>query len=174
MTSPAQRRLSTGENRTTADTPLIVQRARAVDPTGAPIVRSFTMHLPGDRRALFLSRAWTRRMVTVLGWRGDVLRAVECVVRIVDNGVRHGIPSSVPSCEVQLTLTIATDETGSLVIDVADLNPTFVDFDAAVRGEKGRGLRHVAVFGARVTRFLPHEGSGKTVRAVLPAGPVDV
>ncbi|MGI5397107.1 ATP-binding protein [Streptomyces sp. CA-251251] len=113
-------------------------------------------------------------MVTVLGWHGDILRAVESVVRLVDNGVRHGIPSSVPSCEVQLTLTISTDETGSLVIDVADLDPGFPDFDAAMRGEKGRGLQHIVFLGAQVTRFLPREGRGKTVRAVLAAGPVDV
>ncbi|MEU3664343.1 hypothetical protein AB0E77_32095 [Streptomyces sp. NPDC032940] len=99
---------------------------------------------------------------------------MEAVTRLVDNGVKHGIPHSVPPAEQRLTLGIATDETGSLIIDVADLNPQFPHFDAAVSGEKGRGLWQVAYLGAQVTRFLPHEGVGKTVRAVLAPGPVDV
>ncbi len=174
MTSPAPRHPCPGESRATAETPLLALPPCAGAPPGSPLVRSFTTHLPGDTRALYLSRVWTRRIVTVLCWQGNVLAAVEAVARLVDNGVRHGVPSSVPSSEVQLTLSIATDETGSLVIDVADLNPAFPDFDAAVRGERGRGLWQVASLGAKVTRFLPHEGRGKTVRAVLAPGPVDV
>ncbi|MFH9439204.1 ATP-binding protein [Streptomyces rochei] len=173
MTSSAQQGPSE-EKRTAAETPLRALPAFAGTPTGSLIVRHFAMHLPGDRRSLFLSRVWTRRMATVLCWSGDVQRAVEVVARLVDNGVRHGIPSNVPAVEVQLTLTLATDEAGALVIDVADLNPAFPDFDAAVRGERGRGLQRVTFLGARVSRFLPHEGRGKTVRAVLPPGPVDV
>jgi hypothetical protein len=117
---------------------------------------------------------WTRRIVTVLGWRGDVLRAAEVVARLVDNGVRHGLPDSLPPSELQLSLSIAIEASGSLVIDVSDLDPAFPDFDAAVRGEKGRGLWQVARLGARVTRFLPQEGPGKTVRATLAPGLVDL
>jgi hypothetical protein len=174
MTSPALQPSSPEENRMTAETPLPALPPFPGAPSGSPIVRSFTTHLPGDPRALYLSRVWTRRIVTVLCWRGDVLRAVEVVARLVDNGVRHGIPDSVPCVEVQLTLSIATDETDSLVIDVADLNPEFPDFDAAVRGERGRGLGQVTSLGAEVIRFLPYEGRGKTVRAVLAPGPVGV
>ncbi|WP_338675983.1 ATP-binding protein [Streptomyces sp. SCSIO 30461] len=141
---------------------------------GAPIVRSFTTQLPGDPRALPLSRTWTRRMVTILGWHGDILRAVEAVSRLVDNGVKHGIPEDVPLSDRMLTLSAAIDEAGALLIDVSDLNPVFRDFEAAVRGEKGRGLWQVAFLGAQVTRFVPHEGTGKTVRAVLAPGPVDL
>ncbi len=174
MTSPAQQPWSPGENRMTAEASLLALPLFAGAPAGSPVVRSFTTHLPGDPRALYLSRVWTRRIVTVLCWRGDVLRAVEVVARLVDNGVRHGIPDSVPSFEVQLALSLATVEAGPLVIDVADLNPEFPDFDAAVRGERGRGLGQVASLGAEVTRFLPYEGRGKTVRAVLAPGPVGV
>ncbi len=172
MTRPAHRHSSRGEIPMTAEPPLLALPLHAAAPTGAPAARSFTTQLPGDPRALYLSRVWVRRIVTVLCWRGDVLRAVEAVTRLVDNGVRHGIPSSVPPPEQQLTLSIATDDTGSLIIDVADLNPAFPDFEAAVSGERGCGLWQVASLGARVTRFLPHEGRGKTVRAVLAPGPV--
>ncbi|TVZ84756.1 hypothetical protein FB157_12023 [Streptomyces sp. BK340] len=54
-----------------------------------------------------------------------------------------------------------------MVFDVRDLVPAFPDAEAAIRGEKGYGLWHVAHLGPRVTWFLPHEGGGKTVRAVL-------
>ncbi|KAF3470103.1 hypothetical protein [Streptomyces sp. Tu 3180] len=141
---------------------------------GALITSTFRAQLPGDRRALYLSRVWTRRIVTVLGWRGDVLRAVEAVARLVDNGVRHGLPDSLLPCELRLSLSAAIEASGCLVIDVSDLNPAFPDFDAAVRGERGRGLWQVARLGARVTRFLPEEGAGKTVRAILAPGLVDL
>ncbi|KAF3470068.1 hypothetical protein [Streptomyces sp. Tu 3180] len=117
---------------------------------------------------------WTRRIVTVLGWNGDVLRAVEVAARLVDNGVRHGTPDGLALSERQLSLSAALEAAGALVIDVSDQNPAFPNFDAAVRGKKGRGLRQVARLGARVTRFLPQEGPGKTVRAVLVPGLVDL
>ncbi|WP_411575310.1 hypothetical protein [Streptomyces mutabilis] len=157
-----------------AEVPLRALPLSAEVSTGTPVVRSFTTQLPGDSRALGLARVWTRRIVTVLCWRGDVLQAVEAVTRLVDNGVKHGIPCSVPPSEQQLVLSVATDESGSVVMDVADLNPAFPDFDTAVRGEKGRGLWQVAALGAKVTRFLPHEDRGKTVRAVLSPERIDV
>jgi hypothetical protein len=174
MSLPGHDHSPTGELPVSAETPFLALPPLVGVSTGAPVVRSFTTQLPGDPRALYLSRVWTRRIVTVLCWGGDVLRAVEVVARLVDNGVRHGIPDSVPCVEVQLILSVATVESGSLVIDVADLNPEFPDFDAAVRGERGRGLGQVALLGAEVVRFLPYEGRGKTVRAVLAPGPVGV
>lgn len=142
--------------------------------TGALIVHSLRTQLPSDSRALHLSRFWIRRIVTVLSWHGDVQRAVEVAARLVDNGVRHGMPADLPLPERQLSLSAAIETPGSLVIDVSDLNPAFPDFDAAVRGEKGHGLWQVARLGAQVTRFLPCEGTGKTVRATLSSGRVDL
>jgi hypothetical protein len=115
---------------------------------------------------------WTRTTVTALFWKGDILRAVEVVSRLVDNGVRHGLPIDVPLRERRLTLSAALTDAGQLVVDVSDLNPSFRDFDAAVRGEKGRGLWEVARLGAQVVRFLPRNGVSKTVRAVLGPGQV--
>lgn len=151
------------------------EKTRSVsNATEAPIVHSLSTELPGDQSAVCGGRMWMRTAVTALCWHGDVLRAVEAITRLVDNGVRHGMPDEVPRHERRLSLVAALTEDGELLIEVSDLNPSFPDFDAAVRGEKGRGLWHVARLGARVIRFLPHEGVGKTVRAVLPPGPVDL
>ncbi|MEE1764390.1 ATP-binding protein [Streptomyces sp. SP18BB07] len=114
-----------------------------------------------------------RTAITALQWHGDVLRAVEVVSRLLDNGVRHGMPDEVPPHRRRIDLRTAVNEAGDLLIDVSDLNPSFPDFEEAARGEKGRGLWHVARLGAQVSRYLPHESVSKTVRAVLPPGPVD-
>ncbi|WP_330342606.1 hypothetical protein [Streptomyces sp. NBC_00557] len=107
-----------------------------------------------------------------MSWHGDILHAVEVVSRLVDNAVRHGLPTHLPVEDRRLSLTASLTNAGAVVLDVADLVPTFPDSEAAIRGEKGRGLWHVARLGARVTWFLPQEGEGKTVRAELGAGPV--
>ncbi|MFE9684521.1 hypothetical protein [Streptomyces sp. NPDC006285] len=118
------------------------------------------------------ARWWTRTVFPALRWAGPVVQATEVVARLVDNAVRHGMPQY---AETQtLLLRIAVNAAGDLIIDVSDLNPSFRDFDAAARGERGRGLSHVTGLGAQVTWFLHHEGPGKTVRAVLPPGPVDL
>ncbi|MFF8431080.1 ATP-binding protein [Streptomyces sp. NPDC016566] len=140
--------------------------------TEPAIVRSLSTELPGVPFAVHGARTWVRMSVTALHWQGDILQAVEVITRLVDNGVRHGMPADVPRDERRLVLSAAVTDTGELLIDVSDLNPAFRDFDEAVAGKKGRGLWHVARLGARVIRFLPHEGAGKTVRAVLPPGPM--
>ena len=139
----------------------------------APIVRSLSTELPGDGSAVFSARIWTRTCVTALRWNGPVLRATEAISRLVDNGVRHGLPDDAGKAERRILLRAAVTETDELVVDVSDLHPFFPDFEAAVRGEKGRGLWQVARLGAVVTWFLHHDGPGKTVRATLPPGPVD-
>ncbi|WP_329553719.1 hypothetical protein [Streptomyces sp. NBC_00696] len=138
------------------------------------IVRSLATELPGDQTAVFGARIWIRIAVTALGWNGNVLRATEAVARLVDNGVRHGMPAKVPRKERLVSLEVALTDAGGLVIDVSDLESAFPDFEAARRGEKGRGLWQVSHLGAQVTQLLPRTGTGKTVRAVLAPGPVDL
>jgi hypothetical protein len=138
------------------------------------VVRSLATELPGDQTAVFGARIWIRIAVTALGWNGNVMRATEAVARLVDNGVRHGMPAEVPRKERLVSLAVALTDAGELVIDVSDLEPAFPDFEAARRGEKGRGLWQVRHLGAQVTQFLARGGTGKTVRAVLAPGPVDL
>ena len=137
------------------------------------VVRSLATELPGDQTAVFGARIWIRIAVTALGWKGNVMRATEAVARLVDNGVRHGMPAEVPRKERLVSLEVALTDAGELVIDVSDLEPAFPDFEAARRGEKGRGLWQVSHLGAQVTQ-LPRRGTGKTVRTVLAPGPVDL
>jgi hypothetical protein len=138
----------------------------------SPIVVTLRTELPGDISAVRAARMWIRTIIPALRWVGSIVQAAEVVARLVDNAVRHGMPDHATT--QTFLLRTAVNAAGDLIIDVSDLNPSFPDFDAAVRGEKGRGLWQVAHLGARVVRFLPHEGVGKTVRAVLPPGPVDL
>ncbi|MGW0998690.1 ATP-binding protein [Streptomyces sp. NPDC002523] len=152
----------------------ILDTVTASDPltcAGAMLL-SRTTELPGIPRAVLTARFWTRTTVAAMGWNGDMLRAVEVVSRLVDNGVRHGLPTHVPANDCRLSLTVSLTDADAMVFDVTDLMPAFPDSEAAIRGESGRGLWRVARLGARVTWFLPREGEGKTVRAVLGPGPV--
>ena len=72
-----------------------------------------------------------------------------------------------------LERALATTEADGLVIEVRDLTPAFPDFDAAVRGEHGRGLWGARRLGATITWFQHHAASGKTVRAELPYRPAE-
>lgn len=134
---------------------------------GTVILRR-TTELHGDRSAVFMARIWTRTTLGAMRWAGDIDRAVETACRLVDNAVRHGTPDNLPVDQQRISLSAALTDTGVLVLDVPDLTPAFPDFDAAVRGEKGRGLWTIARLGVRIEWFLPHAGDGKTVRAVLP------
>ncbi|MET9528230.1 ATP-binding protein [Streptomyces coeruleorubidus] len=136
------------------------------------IVASLQTELPGEPRAVRAGRMWIRAVLPALRWAGPILKAAEVVTRLLENAVRHGLTDHAKT--QTLSLRVAVNEAGDLLIDVSDLNPSFPDFDAAVRGEKGQGLWRVDHLGARVTWFLPHEGTGKTVRAVLAPGPVDL
>jgi hypothetical protein len=139
----------------------------------APIVRSFSTELPGDQSAVYMARVWTRTVVTALCWNGSILQATGAISRLVDNGIRHGLPEDLAQPKRRLSVRAAITEADELLIDVSDLNPSFPDAGAAIRGEKGRGLWLLARQGSKVVWFLHHEGPGKTVRAVLSPGPVD-
>jgi hypothetical protein len=74
--------------------------------------------------------------------------------------------------QIELRLSITVE--GQLHIDVTDANPRFPGFEEALRGEHARGLGHVQELGARLTWFLRPDQFGKTVRATLTPGPVDL
>ncbi|MFJ9821165.1 ATP-binding protein [Streptomyces sp. NPDC101151] len=132
------------------------------------VVLHRTAELHGDLSAVFMARVWTRTTLGAMRWAGDIDRAVETASRLVDNALRHGTPDNIPVDQRRISLSAALTDLGALVLDVPDLTPAFPDFDAAVRGERGRGLWTIARLGVRIAWFLPHEGDGKTVRAVIP------
>ncbi|MFG3263411.1 ATP-binding protein [Streptomyces bobili] len=148
-----------------------VEANRLVAVRASSIVTALQTELPGNTSALRAGRTWIRYCLPALGWVGAILQAEEVLTRLVDNGVRHGRPDH---AETQtLFVRAAVDEAGDLHIEVSDRNPSFPDFTAAARGEKGRGLQRVAELGAMLGWFLHHDGSGKTVCAVLPPGVVE-
>ncbi|WP_455357172.1 ATP-binding protein [Streptomyces sp. SYSU K217416] len=136
----------------------------------APVLRELPLDLPGNTGAVNLARINARSLLTVLDWRGSVHLATDILARLVDNAVRHGLPPG--DTEQRLEVRLLITETGQLVIDVEDPNPEFPDFDAAVQGEKGRGLWEAKRLGAQVTWFLRQDEVGKAVRATLTPGPV--
>lgn len=136
------------------------------------ITISLKTELPGGDMAVAMSRWWIRGCLPALGWHGSVLQADEVITHLVENGLSHGLlDESTP--KNPLLVRAAVTEPGDLLLDVTDLNPSFPGFAAARKGERGRGLLRVTQLGARLTWFLHHEGPGKTVRAVLPPGPID-
>ncbi len=149
--------------------------AVGVEPAASPlpVLDSLSIELPADVSAVLTARIWIRTCLAALGWNGPILRATEVISRLVDNGVRHGLPDGTDKMQRRIVLRVEVNEAGQLVVDVTDLNPTFPNFAAAVRGERGRGLWHVGHHDAQVTWFLHHDGPGKTVRAMLAPGPVD-
>ncbi|MFG2783802.1 hypothetical protein ACGFY7_38965 [Streptomyces prunicolor] len=130
----------------------------------SPITISLQTELPGQQRAMKMSRWWIRGCLPALRWAGSVLDAVGVVSRLVDNGLRHGLALRAAN-ESRIVLRVAVTESGQLVLDVTDPNPSFPGFAAAREGESGLGLRRIAELGARLTWFLHGGGSGKTVRA---------
>jgi hypothetical protein len=101
-------------------------------------------------------------------WPGDVDSAVEVLARLAFNAVAHAQPVTRAPAQMHVHLSL-TDE-GDLLIDVEDPNPSFPDAQAALNGERGRGLRDALAFGAELRYFLASDGLSKTVRAVLSPG----
>ncbi|MFF7183184.1 ATP-binding protein [Streptomyces sp. NPDC008121] len=88
---------------------------------------------------------------------------------LVRNAVEHGLTEESPSRRLEAWLRVT--EQHELLIDVQDV-PDFPSFDKAARGELGRGLWGAQRLGATLSWF-PGE-QGKTVRATLQPGPVDL
>ncbi|MGP4089637.1 ATP-binding protein [Streptomyces sp. KR55] len=141
--------------------------------TPTPVLREYpVIGLPGNSSAVTRARTIARTGLTVIGWTGDAHAATEVLARLVDNAVRHGVTPG--HAETQISARLSLNEDGELIIDVTDPKPLFPDFEAARQGENGRGLWEVGRLGAEVTWFAPPDLNGKTVRATMKPGPVDL
>jgi anti-sigma regulatory factor (Ser/Thr protein kinase) len=111
-----------------------------------------------------------RTLLTRMGWSGPQNTAVDVLYVLVQNAVQHGLPkkSVGKSMDVWFRITSANE----LLIDVKDTTAGFPDFEAAIRGELGRGLWGAQRLGAVISWFP--ENDGKVVRATLTPGPVDL
>ncbi|MFC7831035.1 ATP-binding protein [Streptomyces sp. NPDC057375] len=135
----------------------------------APVLRETELKIPADPSAMAMARITGRTMLTVLGWPGSVHAAVDVLGHLVDNAVTHGLAPGRTQPAEELRAWLRVTEAGELVIDVADPNPQFADFDAAAGGTLGRGLWHVQHHGAQLSWFLSSDAAGKTVRATMTA-----
>ncbi|MER6074655.1 ATP-binding protein [Streptomyces sp. NPDC001817] len=139
----------------------------------APVLREIPMDLPADPSAAGLARIQARTLLTVLNWPGNQHLAIDVLHVLVDNAVQHALTPGKTGQHFGARLSVT--EAHELLIDVQDPNPTFPEFDKAITGELlGRGLWDVARQGVTLTWFVRPEFDGKTVRAALHSGPVDL
>lgn len=116
------------------------------------------------------ARIRARSRLTVSHWGGDVDVAARVAGELADNGARHGRPFSDGSVSLRL---IVLPETGELLVQVDDAEPTFPGFEAAVRGGPESGLGLVQRQGVKLDWYVLQEGGdvvGKTVQAVVSGG----
>lgn len=107
-----------------------------------------------------LARLHAQTRLAVAAWPGDRTVALRVVTELVQNAVEH-----VGAGEVLLVLFL--DETEDLVLEVADQEPEFTDFQHAIAAQKQTGLSLVRALGGDVSLQTPPAGFGKSVRVVL-------
>ncbi|MEU3984630.1 ATP-binding protein [Streptomyces sp. NPDC026672] len=135
-----------------------------------PLVRRYpTIRLAADAKSVIRARLNARTSLTVIGWAGSVDAAAAVLADLVHNALLHGLP---PTSTATISVDLGITEDGRLVIDVCDPTPRFPDFTAAL--QNGRGLQRIQQLGAGLTWFIDPTLCGKTVRATLTPGPVDL
>ncbi|MFE9454047.1 ATP-binding protein [Streptomyces sp. NPDC006739] len=138
----------------------------------APVLRELPLALPADTSAVNVARIKGRTLLTMLNWPGSVHAAIDVLHCLVDNAVHHGLT---PGKQGQaLSVLFRVTQAHELLIDVSDPNPSFPHFDSAVNGELGRGLWDASRTGAHLTWFISPDFDGKTVRATLHPGRVEL
>ncbi|MGI5380721.1 hypothetical protein ACQEV2_42345 [Streptomyces sp. CA-251387] len=137
---------------------------------GAPVDRQWFRSYPLRPRSLRQVKTDAFAYLTVLGWPGNIVAAIGVLARLAKNAIVHAAPTGPASAELNVLLAVTEDD--ELRIDVRDPSPEFPDSVAALKGEKGRGLRDVRLLGADVTWSLAEDGRSKTVRACMAPGEV--
>ncbi|MHC3456069.1 ATP-binding protein [Streptomyces prasinus] len=138
----------------------------------APVSREIPLQLPANPSAATHARISARSTLTMLNWPGDIHAAIAVLHHLVDNAVRHGLTPGKADQSLGARLSITEDH--ELLIDVTDPNPKFPNFLDAVAGLDGRGLWNAGQLGARLSMSVTSDFAGKTVRAVLKPGRVDL
>lgn len=88
--------------------------------------------------------------------------------RLAHDALRHARPTH--EALAGMTVCLARTEDETLVIDVQDPRPDVPLSQAAIAGEKGRGLKYARFLGAAVSRFLSGDMRFKTA-ALLAYAP---
>ncbi|GHE14791.1 ATP-binding protein [Streptomyces alanosinicus] len=137
---------------------------------GAPVDRQLSRSYPLNPASLRQVRTDAITRLTVLGWPGNIMSAVRVLAILTANAIVHATPAS--GTDAQMTVLLAVTEDDELRIDVQDPSPKFRDSEAALNGEKGRGLLEARLLGAEVSWSLAEDGRSKTVRARMVPGEV--
>ncbi|MFJ4880369.1 hypothetical protein ACIP93_34865 [Streptomyces sp. NPDC088745] len=142
-------------------------------PIGSPITRQYPVELamPTARR---MARVKGRIGLTMLNWHGSVPAALQVLSVLVDNALQHGRAAANAEAVLRACLSITVEQ--QLLVDVQDFNPGFADC-REVRSGIGKGslielIRRRAI--TDLTWFADPNMQGKTVRAVVTAGVVDL
>ncbi|MFD5659862.1 ATP-binding protein [Streptomyces hirsutus] len=138
----------------------------------APVLREMPLQLPADSSAVTFARISARNMLTMLNWPGNVHAAIDVLHCLVDNAVQYGLTPG--KADQSLGARLSITEAHELLIDVTDPNPKFPNFLDAVDGLEGRGLWNARQLGARLSMSVTSDFEGKTVRATLNPGRVDL
>lgn len=138
----------------------------------APVLREMLLPLPADATAVNIARIKGRTLLTRLGWPGSVHAAIDVVHCLVDNAVRYGLTPEASGQSLAVCLRVT--EAHELLIDVTDPNPMFPGFNTALAAGPGRGLGDVQQAGAALTWFVSPDCKGKTVRATMRPGTVNL
>ncbi|MEU6070560.1 hypothetical protein ABZ864_40510 [Streptomyces sp. NPDC047082] len=140
----------------------------------AHVLQTYPVELPVGR-AMWSARVKGRTALTMMSWPGSVPDAVLVFTVLVGNALQHGLCDACGSPTV-LHGRLSTTDAKQLLIDVEDPNPSFPYF-SNVRAGAGGGVlagllqRHVIT---DLIYAVHAEGRGKTVRAVLDAGAVEL
>ncbi|MDV9169829.1 hypothetical protein R6V09_06720 [Streptomyces sp. W16] len=137
---------------------------------GAPVDRQWSRSYPLHPTSARQVRTDALTYLTVLGWTGDIVAAVGVLDRLAKNAIVHALPTGAAGAQMDVLLAVTED--GELRIGIRDPSPEFPDSEAALKGERGRGLWDVCLFGADVTWSLAEDGRSKTVRARMAPGEV--
>ncbi|MFD4953425.1 ATP-binding protein [Streptomyces sp. NPDC058451] len=138
----------------------------------APVLREMPLEIPADSSAVTIARISGRSMLTVLNWPGNVHAAIDVLHCLVDNAMEYGLTPGKAGQSLDARLCVT--EAHELLIDVTDPNPKFPNFHEAVEGAEGRGLWNARQLGARLSWFVASNFQGKTVRATMNPGRVDL
>ncbi|MFB7359462.1 ATP-binding protein [Streptomyces gardneri] len=148
----------------------LVNEGPVMEPV-AEVVHETALPLPPNASAAEVARVSARTLLTITAWPGPVDVAVDVLYVLVQNAVRHGLTKGSSGRRLEAWLRI--NERHELFIDVQDHTCDFPRFEQAVRGELGRGGLWGAQRLGAVLSWFPAE-HGKTVRAILQPGPVDL
>jgi hypothetical protein len=111
----------------------------------APVDREWSQSYAMTPASLRRLRGDARMRLTLLRWPGDIATAIEVLSRLAYNAAVHARPADEALARMTVGLAVAEDE--ALLIDVQDPRPDVPLSEAAIDGDRGRGLKYARILG---------------------------